>query len=251
MCNSIDHWHPLILMLALEMDVPRCPHQNEGQQLGNIVSKAMQKKNCPGNGHLVSMPRGSHQRIKGWCETSAVKSVVLTYRCWIPPRWLCSKEFLAAIDSLARSVTTPATHAVAWFCQLKPCSSVGPTQDCHWTKLLLISSCFCCLLWTASIFISKLFVNGICAAPSRLLWQREECRTEENTACLCAACCYVQHFFDKATRNGEMVELATPIVARVWLHSGRSGLFECCGDIPWSFRLTLHRAFHCAPGPWK
>jgi hypothetical protein len=105
MCNTIDR-HPLILM-ALEMDVPQCPHQYEGQQLGDVVSKAMhgyvlcsaQRKK--GLVHLVSMR--DRRRI------NEVK--LLLFCCWIPPGWLCSKEFLAAIDSLARIVTTSATHA--------------------------------------------------------------------------------------------------------------------------------------------
>ena len=76
------------------------------------------------------------------------------------------------------------------------------------------------------------FCSIIYAAPWQLLWQPEGCRTEENIARLSAACCCVQHFLIKATGNGKMVELATPIVARVWLHSGRSGLLSAVATSP-------------------
>ena len=232
MCNTIDR-HPLILM-ALEMDVPQCPHQYEGQTLGDVVSKAMhgyvlcsaQRKK--GLVHLVSMR--DRRRI------NEVK--LLLFFCWIPPGWLCSKEFLAAIDSLARIVTTSARN--------KRCCMILPTKivqlrrahsGLSLNEIIVDKQLF--VLFALDCFHSHLdivrgwhFCSIIYAAPWQLLWQPEECRTEENIARLSAACSCVQHFFIKATGNGKMVELATPIVARVWLHSGRSGLLSAVATSP-------------------
>ena len=223
--------HPLILM-ALEMDVPQCPHQYEGQQLGDVVSKAMLYAlfRKLGSCNLVSMR--DRRRI------NEVK--LLLFCCWIPPGWLCSKEFLAAIDSLARIVTTSATHATHGCCMILP-PKIVQLRRAHsglsLNEIIVDKQSF--VLFALDCFHSHLDIvrgwqlcNIIYAAPWQLLWQPEGCRTEENIARLSAACCCVQHFLIKATGNGKMVKLATPIVARVWLHSGRSGLLSAVATSP-------------------
>lgn len=160
--------------------------------------------------------------------------------CWIPPGWLCSKEFLAAIDSLARIVTTSATHATHGCCMILP-TKIVQLRRAHsglsLNEIIVDKQSF--VLFALDCFHSHLdIVRGwhlcsiIYAAPWQLLWQPEGCRTEENIARLSAACCCVQHFLIKATGNGKMAKLATPIVARVWLHSGRSGLLSAVATSP-------------------